>query len=347
MKYTIEGYSQLAMLQYGLTAKDVSFLRWFVDWQAMGTMKFRDDKYGNRYFWLEHTSVLESLPAVMGLTAEDYNVLLDYLKAKEMAKAAGEKLERPLELENHYRNLRRYIRSLGTYEVKGESKGKGILTSLVHKRGKDRGTETYIRIDPKVLHTLTQETTRGQKCPVNQRTKMSCVTEDKNDLWDSSITYSSNNNNSNRTAVAVLPIEKSRYKDKSSQKIIAERLRLIVNRILDEGPLYSNNQAAMDGLVAIDYSLGSDMADDFVEYLAHAMRDQGCCGGTLAEYLSNYEWLNDELKGFFDNTHLPAFRDERLTPPATPPDLELEAEEIPRTELDFQKLREAVGLKAV
>lgn len=62
MKYTIEGFSQQVLVEYGLDAKDAIFIRWFVDFMTTGKMEYRDDDNGNRYYWIDHETLARELP---------------------------------------------------------------------------------------------------------------------------------------------------------------------------------------------------------------------------------------------------------------------------------------------
>ena len=61
MKYTVEGFSQKALIDYGLDEKDALILRYFIDFKDSGKMKM---KVINKvpYYWLKGASLLEQLP---------------------------------------------------------------------------------------------------------------------------------------------------------------------------------------------------------------------------------------------------------------------------------------------
>lgn len=61
MKYTVEGFSQKYLIQYGLDEKDALILRYFIDFKDSGNMKM---KIINKvpYYWLKGGALLEQLP---------------------------------------------------------------------------------------------------------------------------------------------------------------------------------------------------------------------------------------------------------------------------------------------
>lgn len=61
MKYTVEGFSQKSLIQYGLDEKDALILRYFIDFKDSGKMKM---KIINKtpYYWLKGSALLEQLP---------------------------------------------------------------------------------------------------------------------------------------------------------------------------------------------------------------------------------------------------------------------------------------------
>lgn len=61
MKYTVEGFSQKCLIEYGLDEKDALILRYFIDFKDSGKMKM---KIINKvpYYWLKGAALLEQLP---------------------------------------------------------------------------------------------------------------------------------------------------------------------------------------------------------------------------------------------------------------------------------------------
>lgn len=61
MKYTILGFSQKVAVSFGLTAKDLLILRWFVDYSSSGKMvRKRIDEVD--YYWVDYSGIIEELP---------------------------------------------------------------------------------------------------------------------------------------------------------------------------------------------------------------------------------------------------------------------------------------------
>jgi hypothetical protein len=65
VKYNIEGFSQQQLIEHGLDIVDAEILRWFVDFQATGKMKYRDVD-GERYHWIYYPAVIKELP-ILGI----------------------------------------------------------------------------------------------------------------------------------------------------------------------------------------------------------------------------------------------------------------------------------------
>lgn len=61
MKYTIEGFSQEKLVEYGLDAKDAILLRWIVDFYNTGKMKIYELE-GKRYFWVHYKTLIKEIP---------------------------------------------------------------------------------------------------------------------------------------------------------------------------------------------------------------------------------------------------------------------------------------------
>ena len=63
MKYSIEGFSQVRLLDYQLDILDAFLLRWFADFVASGSMK-QTIKNGRIYYWIHYPTVINELPAM-------------------------------------------------------------------------------------------------------------------------------------------------------------------------------------------------------------------------------------------------------------------------------------------
>lgn len=68
MKYTIEGFSQRAVLEFkndtqSLDCTDLVILRWFIDFKDSGTMSTYEYE-GNTYYWVNYDKLILDLPIV-------------------------------------------------------------------------------------------------------------------------------------------------------------------------------------------------------------------------------------------------------------------------------------------
>lgn len=61
MRYTIMGFSQAKLVEYGLDTVDATLLRYFVDFKESNRMKLEMVE-GKAYFWLQYDGVLRELP---------------------------------------------------------------------------------------------------------------------------------------------------------------------------------------------------------------------------------------------------------------------------------------------
>ena len=61
MKYTILGFSQKKALELNLSAKELMFLRWFIDFMVTLKMKYIIVNEIT-YFWVDSKTVIEELP---------------------------------------------------------------------------------------------------------------------------------------------------------------------------------------------------------------------------------------------------------------------------------------------
>jgi hypothetical protein len=69
VKFTIHGFSQEKLLEYGLDANDALLLRWMVDFS--GSPKIRTvQQEGFTYYWIKYDAVLEDLPILTIKTAK-------------------------------------------------------------------------------------------------------------------------------------------------------------------------------------------------------------------------------------------------------------------------------------
>ncbi len=69
MKYTILGFSQVALIKHGLDLTDALILRWFIDFKDSGRMatEIVEEKM---YYWIKYDSLLEDIP-VIGMNNKD------------------------------------------------------------------------------------------------------------------------------------------------------------------------------------------------------------------------------------------------------------------------------------
>lgn len=61
MKFTILGYNQAKLMEFGLDAVDAVLLRYFVDFKDSGTM-VRETIGGELYYWLKYEGIMRELP---------------------------------------------------------------------------------------------------------------------------------------------------------------------------------------------------------------------------------------------------------------------------------------------
>lgn len=68
MKYTVEGFSQEKLVQYGLKHDDALILRWFLDFGSCGKMKRivqeNENHEKNVYYWINYQAIIEELPCL-------------------------------------------------------------------------------------------------------------------------------------------------------------------------------------------------------------------------------------------------------------------------------------------
>lgn len=77
MKYTIEGFSQEKMVDFGIRLPEALILRWIVDFQATGKME-KYDIEGNTYYWVSYKNLIANLP-ILGIKST--KSLARYLKS--------------------------------------------------------------------------------------------------------------------------------------------------------------------------------------------------------------------------------------------------------------------------
>ena len=72
MSYTIHGFQQAVLVEYGCDTIDAFFLRWFADFVHTGKMQYVEEK-GERFYWVNHDYFIRenpivkiTTPAVMG-----------------------------------------------------------------------------------------------------------------------------------------------------------------------------------------------------------------------------------------------------------------------------------------
>lgn len=65
MKYTVNGFDQEKMIEFGMDNTDADILRWFIDFKDTGKMAYKireDDPDKNPYFWIQYKSIIADLP---------------------------------------------------------------------------------------------------------------------------------------------------------------------------------------------------------------------------------------------------------------------------------------------
>jgi hypothetical protein len=105
MKYTIEGFSQELLVEYGLDAVDALILRWFIDFQPK-MIKINND--GKDYSWVKYQAIIDDLP-ILGITNREvisrrFNKFIDAgIMEKFLCKDGG--VFTSFRLTNKYLNL--------------------------------------------------------------------------------------------------------------------------------------------------------------------------------------------------------------------------------------------------
>lgn len=61
MKYTIEGFSQEKLIEFGLDVNDAIILRWFIDFKDTGKMSSEIIE-NDKYYWINYEALLRDLP---------------------------------------------------------------------------------------------------------------------------------------------------------------------------------------------------------------------------------------------------------------------------------------------
>lgn len=79
MKFTILGYSQIRLIEYGLDTIDAVLLRYFVDFKDSGSM-IKEKIDSETYYWLKYDGVLRELP-ILNLKRDTV-----YRRLKKMSK---------------------------------------------------------------------------------------------------------------------------------------------------------------------------------------------------------------------------------------------------------------------
>lgn len=80
MKFTILGYNQAKLVEFGLDIIDAVLLRYFVDFKDSGTM-VKETIDGDLYYWLKYEGIMKELP-ILNLKKDSI-----YRRFKNMAKA--------------------------------------------------------------------------------------------------------------------------------------------------------------------------------------------------------------------------------------------------------------------
>lgn len=63
MKYTIEGFSQLKLVELKMDLIDAVILRWFIDFKDTGKM-YSEIIENDKYYWIKYDQVIEDLPII-------------------------------------------------------------------------------------------------------------------------------------------------------------------------------------------------------------------------------------------------------------------------------------------
>ena len=100
MKYTIEGFSQKRMVEFGMDCVDAVFLRWFLDFVSTGQMRSVIVE-GKTYYWLMYRYVIEELPLMRISSSESLGERLQRLCGNPKVRKGRTAVVRQPVLEHH------------------------------------------------------------------------------------------------------------------------------------------------------------------------------------------------------------------------------------------------------
>ena len=100
MKYTIEGFSQKRMVEFGMDCVDAVFLRWFLDFVSTGQMRSVIVE-GKTYYWLMYRYVIEELPLMRISSSESLGERLRRLCGNPKVRKGRTAVVRQPVLEHH------------------------------------------------------------------------------------------------------------------------------------------------------------------------------------------------------------------------------------------------------
>lgn len=70
MRYTIEGFQQEKLVQFGMDSNDALILRWFIDFYATNKMVILRDEAGKEFRWVNYKAIIQDLP-IMGINNKE------------------------------------------------------------------------------------------------------------------------------------------------------------------------------------------------------------------------------------------------------------------------------------
>jgi len=131
MKYTVLGFNQKILVEWGYDATDALLIRWIIDFYNTGKMK-KVEVDGTRYFWILYKKVIADLP-ILGIKKDAI--------ADRMAKMSGQFKEK---------------------DSKGNTKGKNKHKLFDFYLYKDDGNYTYYRFIESELDKLLSDSEEAQ-----------------------------------------------------------------------------------------------------------------------------------------------------------------------------------------
>ncbi len=131
MKYTVLGFNQKILVEWGYDTTDALLIRWIIDFYNTGKMK-KVEVDGTRYFWILYKKVIADLP-ILGIKKDAI--------ADRMAKMSGQFKEK---------------------DSKGNTKGKNKHKLFDFYLHKDDGNYTYYRFIESELDKLLSDPEEAQ-----------------------------------------------------------------------------------------------------------------------------------------------------------------------------------------